>query len=112
MIFFPFNLFESKIKNLLSFSSYSLMNIFLFFYFFFFCGTLRLNGLQFNIGEQRHLKEFLLKSSGSNVPYIVSLVNYFTNNIPFVSSSLELLFNCKKKKKKLFKKKKVNVKPL
>jgi hypothetical protein len=53
-------------------------------------------------GEQKYLKELLLKSPGSNVPYIVSLTDYLNSPVPVVNSSLELLFdwNSKKKKKK------------
>jgi len=55
-------------------------------------GTLALDKLQFHIGKQRYLKELLLKSSDSNVPYIVSLEGYLISTKPIVSSSLELLF--------------------
>ena len=61
-------------------------------------GTLALDELHFDTGEQRHLKELLLESSESSVPYIVKLAEYLTNTIPVISSSLELLFDWYSKK--------------
>jgi hypothetical protein len=56
-------------------------------------GISALDELQFNTRERRHLSEQLLNSSqGSIVPYIVGLSEYFSNTIPIISSSLELLF--------------------
>ena len=51
------------------------------------------------LGKQRHLKVFLLKSSGSNAPSIVSLSDYLTSTTLVVSNSLELLFYEYNKKK-------------
>ena len=62
-----------------------------FFFTFLLGGTLALEELQFNIGEQKYLNELLLKSSESKVSYIVSLADYLTSTILVVSSSLELL---------------------
>jgi hypothetical protein len=60
---------------------------------------LALGELQFNTGEQRHLKkELLFKCSESNVSYVVSHVYYHTSTILVVSSSLELLFDWYNKK--------------
>jgi len=59
-------------------------------YMFLLGETLVLDDLQFNTGKPRQL---LLKSSGSNAPYTVFLVDYLTSTIPVVSRSLELLFD-------------------
>jgi hypothetical protein len=76
---------------------------------FLFDETFALNELQFNIEEQRHLKELLLKSSEFNIPLIVSLADYFTNTILVVSvsSSLALLIDWYSKKP--FTSKRVNI---
>ena len=48
-------------------------------------GTLALNELHFDSGEQRQLNELL--------PKIVGLAEFLTSAIPIVSSSFELLFD-------------------
>jgi len=52
--------------------------------------NLALEELQFSIREQRHCKRSSLKSSESNILYIVILVDYLTDTI-LVISSLVLL---------------------
>ena len=57
-------------------------------------GTLALNELYFDSGEQRQLNELLFKgSSESPVPKIVGLVEFITSAIPIISSSFELSFD-------------------
>jgi len=57
-------------------------------------GTLALNELHFDSGEQRQLNELLFKgSSESPVPKIVGLTKFLTSAIPIISSSFELLFD-------------------
>jgi hypothetical protein len=57
-------------------------------------GTLPLNELHFDSGEQRQLSELLFKgSSESPVPKIVGLAEFLTSAIPIISSSFELLFD-------------------
>jgi len=57
-------------------------------------GTLVLNELHFDSGEQRQLNELLFKgSSESPVPKIVGLVEFLTRAIPIISSLFELLFD-------------------
>jgi len=57
-------------------------------------GTLALNELHFDSGEQRQLNELLFKdSSESPVPKIVGLTEFLTSAIPIISSSFELLFD-------------------
>ena len=57
-------------------------------------GTLALNELHFDSGEQRQLNELVFKgSSGSPVPKIVGLAEFLTSAIPIISSSFELLFD-------------------
>ena len=57
-------------------------------------GTLALNELHFDRGEQRQLNELLFKgSSESPVPKIVGLAEFLTSAIPIISSSFELLFD-------------------
>ena len=57
-------------------------------------GTLALNELHFDSGEQRQLNELLFKgSSESPVPKIVGLAEFLTSAIPIISSSFELLFD-------------------
>ena len=57
-------------------------------------GTLALNELQFDSGEQRHLNELLTQSSSeSTVPYLVGLAEFLSKTIPIISSSFELLFD-------------------
>ena len=57
-------------------------------------GTLALNELHFDSGEQRHLNELLFKgSSSSPVPKIVGLAEFLTSAVPIISSSFELLFD-------------------
>ena len=59
-------------------------------------GTLVLNELHFDSGEQRQLNELLFKGSSesqSPVPKIVGLAEFLTSAIPIISSSFELLFD-------------------
>jgi hypothetical protein len=57
-------------------------------------GTLALNELHFNSGEQRQLNELFFKgSSESPAPKIVGLTEFLTSAIPILSSSFELLLN-------------------
>ena len=64
------------------------------YYLFLFDGTLALNELHFDRGEQRQLNELLFKgSSESPVPKIVGLAEFLTSAIPIISSSFELLFD-------------------
>ena len=64
-----------------------------YIYFFLFSGTLALNELHFDSGEQRQLNELLFKgSSESPVPKIIGLAEFLTITIPIISSSFELLF--------------------
>ncbi len=56
-------------------------------------GTLAFNELHIDDGERRHLKEQLYGSSGSSVPYILSLAQFLTESMPIISSSMELLFD-------------------
>ncbi len=57
-------------------------------------GTLALNELHFDSGEQRHLNELLTRSSSeSTVPYLVGLAEFLSKTIPIISSSFELLFD-------------------
>jgi len=61
---------------------------------FFLGGTLALNELHFDRGEERQLNELLFKgSSESPVPKIVGLADFLTSSIPIISSSFELLFD-------------------
>ena len=46
-------------------------------------GTLALDELHFDTGEQRHLKELLLESSDSSIPYIVKLADNLTNTYQY-----------------------------
>jgi len=108
MEFFKFNLnfiddlyvlFVKKIKvsNPLSFhDSFSDFEDYInhYIYLFLLGGTLALNELHFDSGEQRQLNELLFKgSSESPVPKIVGLVEFLTSAIPIISSSFELLFD-------------------
>jgi len=57
-------------------------------------GTLALNVLHFDRGEQRQLNELLFKGSfESPVPKIVGLAEFVTSVIPIISSSFVLLFD-------------------
>ena len=57
-------------------------------------GTLVLNELHFDSGEQRQLNELLFKGSFSSpVPKIVGFAEFLTSTIPIISSSFELLFD-------------------
>jgi len=102
MEFFKFNLnfiddlyvlFVKKIKvsNPLSFhDSFSDFEDYInhYIYLFLLGGTLALNELHFDSGEQRQLNELLFKgSSESPVPKIVGLVEFLANAIPIISSS-------------------------
>ena len=65
-----------------------------YIYLFLLGGTLALNELYFDSGEQRQLNELLFKgSSESPVPKIVGLVEFITSAIPIISSSFELSFD-------------------
>jgi len=65
-----------------------------YIYMFLLGGTLALNELHFDSGEQRQLNELLFKgSSESPVPKIVGLAEFLTSAIPIISSSFELLFD-------------------
>ena len=61
-----------------------------YIYLFLLGGTLVLNELHFDSGEQRQLNELFKGSSESPVPKIVGLL---TSAIPIISSSFELLFD-------------------
>jgi hypothetical protein len=57
-------------------------------------GTLALNELYFDSGEQRQFNELLFKSSSeSPISKIVGLTELLTTAIPIISSSFELLFD-------------------
>ena len=57
-------------------------------------GTLVLNGLHFDSGEERQLNELLFKgSSESPVPKIVGLAEFLTSAVSIMSSSFKLLFD-------------------
>jgi len=57
-------------------------------------GTLALNELHIDSGEQRQLFKLLIEGvSESSVPYIVGFAEFLTNTIPIISSSFELLFD-------------------
>ena len=59
-----------------------------YIYMFLLGGTLALNELHFDSGEQRQLNELLFKgSSESPVPKIVGLAEFLTSAIPIISSS-------------------------
>jgi len=65
-----------------------------YIYLFLLGGTLVLNELHFDSGEQRQLNELLFKgSSESPVPKIVGLAEFLTSAISIISSSFELLFD-------------------
>jgi len=65
-----------------------------YIYLFLLGGTLVLNELHFDSGEQRQLNELLFKGS-SESPFlkIVGLAEFLTRAIPIISSSFELLFD-------------------
>jgi hypothetical protein len=92
-------LFLRKIRAFNPLSSYDSISDFEdyinhYIYLFLLGGTLVLNELHFDSGEQRHLNELLFKgSSESPVPKIVGLAEFLTNAIPIISSSFELLFD-------------------
>ncbi|KAG4094813.1 hypothetical protein H8356DRAFT_1427682 [Neocallimastix lanati (nom. inval.)] len=72
-----------------------------YIFIFFLGGPLVLDEVQLITGEQRYLKELFLKkikSSRSNVPYVISHADYLISPIPVVNSSLELLFDWYTKK--------------
>jgi len=65
-----------------------------YIYLFLLGGTLALNELHIDSGEQRQLNELLFKSSSeSPVPKIVGLAEFLTIAIPIINSSFELLFD-------------------
>ena len=67
-----------------------------YIYLFLLGGTLVLNELHFDSGEQRQLNELLFKgSSESPVPKIVGLAEFLTSAIPIISSSFELYLDIK-----------------
>ena len=89
-------LFARKIRMLIYLSSYDSMTDFndyinYYIYLFLLGGTLALNELHFDCGEQRQLNELLFK--GLPVPKIVGLAEFLTSAIPIISSSFELLFD-------------------
>jgi len=92
-------LFLRKIRVLNPLSSYDAISDFEdyinhYIYLFLLGGTLALNELHFDGGEQRQLNELLFKgSSESAVPKIVGLAEFLTSAIPIISSSFELLFD-------------------
>jgi len=92
-------LFLRKIRAFNPLSSYDSISNFEdyinhYIYLFLLGGTLVLNELHFDSGEQRHLNELLFKgSSESPVPKIVGLAEFLTSAIPIISSSFELLFD-------------------
>ena len=92
-------LFLRKIRAFNPFSSYDSISDFEdyinhYIYLFLLGGTLVLNELHFDIGEQRHLNELLFKgSSESPVPKIVGFAEFLTRAISIISSSFELLFD-------------------
>jgi len=64
------------------------------YYLFLFDGTLALNELHFDRGEQRQLNELLFKgSSESPVPKIVGMTEFLASAIPNINSLFELLFD-------------------
>ena len=76
---------------------------------FLFGGTLALNELQFDSGEQKHLNELLTQSSSkSTVRYLVGLAEFLSKTIPIISSSFELLFD----KYRLIQTRRVDVVPI
>ncbi|KAG4087309.1 hypothetical protein H8356DRAFT_1433819 [Neocallimastix lanati (nom. inval.)] len=92
-------LFLRKIRAFNPLSSYDSISNFEdyinhYIYLFLLGGTLVLNELHFDSGEQRQLNELLFKgSSESPVPKIVGLAEFLTSAIPIISSSFELLFD-------------------
>ena len=92
-------LFVRKIRELNPLSSHDSISDFEdyinhYIYSFLLGGTLALNELHFDRGEQRQLNELLFKgSSESPVPKIVGLADFLTSTIPIISSSFELLFD-------------------
>jgi len=92
-------LFLRKIRVFIPLSSYDSISNFEdytnhYIYLFLLGGTLVLNELHFDSGEQRQLNELLFKgSSESPVPKIVGLAEFLTRAIPIISSSFELLFD-------------------
>ena len=57
-------------------------------------GTLALNELHIDSGEQRQLYNHLIEGESEfSVPYVVGLAKFFTKTIPIISSSFELLFD-------------------
>jgi len=92
-------LFLRKIRAFNPLSSYDSISDFEdyinhYIYLFLLGGTLVLNELHFDSGEQRQLNELLFQGpSESPVPKIVGLAEFLTRAIPIISSSLELLFD-------------------
>ncbi|KAG4108017.1 pyridoxal phosphate-dependent transferase [Neocallimastix lanati (nom. inval.)] len=92
-------LFLRKIRVFNPLSSYDSISDFEdyinhYIYLFLLGGTLVLNELHFDSGEQRQLNELLFKgSSESPVPKIVGLAEFLTRAMPIISSSFELLFD-------------------
>jgi len=86
-------LFVRKIRALNPLSSYDSISDFEdyinhYIYLFLLGGTLALNELHFDRGEQRQLNEVLSKgSSESPVPKIMGLVEFLTSAILIISSS-------------------------
>ena len=92
-------LFSRKIRAFNPLSSYDSISDFEdyinhYIYLFLLGGTLVLNELHFDRGEQRQLMNYFSKSSSeSPVPKIVGLAEFLTRAIPIMSSSFELLFD-------------------
>jgi len=92
-------LFARKIRVLNRLSSYDSISDFNdyinhYIYLFLLGGTLALNDLHFDSGEQRQLNELLFKgSSESPVPKIVGLAEFLTSAIIIISNLFELLFD-------------------
>ena len=95
-------MFSRKIRVLNPLSSYDSISNFedyinhYIYNLFLLGGTLVLNELHFDSGEQRQLNELLFKGSSesqSPVPKIVGLAEFLTSAIPIISSSFELLFD-------------------
>ena len=92
-------LFLRKIRAFNPLSSYDSISVFEdyinhYIYLFLLGGTLVLNGLHFDSGEERQLNELLFKgSSESPVPKIVGLAEFLTSAVSIMSSSFKLLFD-------------------
>jgi len=92
-------LFLRKIRAFNPLSSYDSISDFEnyihhYIYLFLLGGTLVLNELHLDSGEQRQLNELLFKGSSElPVSKIVGLMEFLTRAIPIISSSFKLLFD-------------------